>query len=207
MDPFPANSAAAKAQSEPRKVERVTSAEAVQRKKSVGRRFKEVFVGEDARSTVEYVAFDVVVPALRDLLYEAFVQGIERRIYGERTKPRRGATPPAYSSGPLVDYRGMSSNVQTKPRERMLSQGARARGSFGELIIPSREEANEVIDRMFDILSHDGMVSVADLYALTGVRAEHTDLKWGWTELRGSKAIGTRRGGYILDLPDPKPLG
>jgi hypothetical protein len=209
MDQFPANSAAAKAKAEPRKIERVTSADPIRRPKGLGRRFKELFVGADARTTAEYVALDVVVPAIRDMMFEAFQTGLERMIYGERVgKPRRPSQHPGFSHGPQVNYQGMSSNSQSKPQQRMLSQGARARGAFDEIIIPSRDEANEVIDRMFDILSHDGMVSVADLYALTGIRAEHTDLKWGWTELRGSKAIGSsRRGGYILDLPEPKPLG
>jgi hypothetical protein len=88
----------------------------------------------------------------------------------------------------------------------MLSRRSRARGAFDELIIPSRQEAEEVIERMFDILSRYGAVSVADLYELTGVQSSHTDMKWGWAELRGAKAVRLRQGGFLLDLPEPEPL-
>jgi hypothetical protein len=89
---------------------------------------------------------------------------------------------------------------------RTLSRRSRARHDFDELIIPSRQEAEEVIDRMFDLLSRYGEVSVADLYELTGIQSSHTDMKWGWRELRGTKAIRLRQGGFLLDLPEPEPL-
>jgi len=50
------------------------------------------------------------------------------------------------------------------------------------------------------------MVTVADLYELTGIASSHTDNKWGWTELRGARAVRTRDGHFLLDLPDPQPL-
>lgn len=215
MQDFPGNSAKAKARSseEPKekdrpKVERVTSAEAVRRKRGIGRQFKETFIGGSARMAVEYMAMEVIIPSAKDMIAEAMQSGIEKLIYGD-SRPRRGVTPSSYSNIGHVNYRGMSAPTTRNdkpPASRMLSRRSRTRQNFDEVVIPSRQEAEEVIDRMFDILSRYGTVTVADLYELTGIQSSHTDHKWGWSELRGAKAARLRSGGFLLDLPEPDHL-
>lgn len=206
MHEFPANSARVKRgegppqQDEP--IERVTSGEAVQRKRGLGRQFKRTFINGTARGAAEYVVADVVVPTVRDLIFEAFQSGLERLVYGESRIRRSGGS--SYPSVGHVNYQGISSNKP--PASRVLSQRSRARHDFGEIRIQSRQEAEEVIERMFDILSRYGQVTVADLYALTGIQSSHTDVKWGWSALRGAKVASLRGGGYLLDLPTPESL-
>ncbi len=119
--------------------------------------------------------------------------------------------PMGYQNVGRVDYRGMSSAPPgarpSTPQRRTLSRQARARMTFDEIVIPSRQEAEEVLERMYDMLSQYGMVSVADLCALTGITASHTDVKWGWQALTGARAQRLRHGGFVLDLPDPEPFG
>jgi hypothetical protein len=208
MQDFPANSQKAKETIGPREpIERVTSAETVRRKKGLGRQFKETFIVGDARSSMEYVIFHVLIPSAKDMMFDAVESGLQRYFFGEGAKPRRGGGPPGYSGLGRVNYSGMSQSTNPKPSQpRMLSRSSRARHDFDDLIIPSRQEAEEVIDRLFDILSRDGMVTVAHLYELTGIQSSHTDMKWGWTELRGAKAARLRQGGFLLDLPEPEPL-
>jgi len=43
-------------------------------------------------------------------------------------------------------------------------------------------------------------------YELVGLDSTHTDHKWGWEELTGA-GVSRIRGGYLLDLPEPEPLG
>lgn len=208
MEEFPANSQKARARTEPKKIERVTSAEAVRRKRGLGRQFKDTFIGGDARGSAEYVVVDIVIPAVKDMFSDAVKAGIDRMIYGEGSRGRRYGPPSGYNNVGHVDYRGMGMRT-TSPKPstpHLLSRSSRARGVFDELIIPSRREAEEVIDRMFDILSRYGAVSVADLYELTGVQSSHTDMKWGWIALRGAKAVPLRQGGFLLDLPEPEPF-
>ncbi len=206
MQEFPPNSSKAKAQDEPKNIQRVTTAEAGRRKKGLGRQFKETFIGGDAKSAMHYMILDVVIPAIQDTLIDAFQGGVERLIRGENARPRRGM-PSSYGPVPHVNYGGMNrspsqSSRQTQPR--MLSRRSRSRQDFAEIIIPSRQEAEEVIDQMFDILSRYGSVEVAHLYEMTGIQSSHTDTKWGWTELRGAKAVRLRQGGFLLDLPEPE---
>jgi len=205
MQEFPPNSARAKAQDEPKNIERVTSAEAVRRKRGLGRQFKETFIGGDMKTAMHYMMLEVVIPAIQDTLIDAFQGGVERLIRGENARPRRGVSS-NYGNIGHVAYNRMNSSPSParQPPQRILSRRSRAQQNFDELVIPSRQEAEEVIDRMFDILSRYGSVSVANLYELTGVQGAHTDHKWGWTELRGAKAVRLRQGGFLLDLPEPE---
>lgn len=209
MENFPPNSKSRRVPDEPKKIERVTSADATRRPKTLGRRLKDTFIGDDPRATVDYVVVDVIIPRARDMLFDAVEAGFERLIYGEGPRRRRPGNPGPYGDrGPNIDYAGISRGParQAQQQHSILSRGSRARGSFDELVIQSRPEAEEVIDRMFDILSQYGQVSVAHLYELTGVQSSHTDIKWGWTQLRGAKPRPLRQGGYILDLPEPEPF-
>jgi hypothetical protein len=204
MSDFPPNSMSSKEEPEPEKekeVKQVTSEPAKRRKKTLGSKVKGMFVGGDARSAGNYVVFDVLVPAAKDTIVEAGSQMIERLIFGESRK-RRGAPPqatPGYTNYNQYSMR----QQQTRPA---VSRTARAHHDFDEIVLPTRAEAEEVLERLFDIISRYEQASVADLYVLVGVQSEHTDHTWGWSNIRGSTVSKLRGGGYVLDLPDPQPL-
>lgn len=89
---------------------------------------------------------------------------------------------------------------------QQLPRPTRMRHAFDEIVIGSRQEAEEVLDQLYDLISKYDEASVADLYELTGIPSAHTDQKWGWKELRGSGVGRVRGGGYLLELPEPIPL-
>jgi hypothetical protein len=207
-DQFPPNSVRAKVESEAetpqdKKVEAVVKGEVQRRKKPLGKRFHEIFLGGDARGTAQYVVFSVLIPAAKDMLVEAGAQGIERLVYGESRRRPAGRSPMATGH---IAYNRPPAAVSDRPPAAM-SRRARTRFDFDEIILQTRGEAEEVLDRMYDLLSRYDSVSVADLYELTGVQSAHTDQKWGWVDLRGSGLTRTRQGGYVIDLPEPSPLG
>lgn len=207
MQDFPPNSRKAnEAPRGPKKVERVTSAEVVRRRRPLGTQFKETFIGGSAKTAAEYMVAEVIIPAVQDTLIDAFQGGFERLIRGETRRPRRGM--PSQSPYGRTNYGQPYQQSQTMPQSqpRGISRGGRARHDFGELVLQSRQEAEEVLERMFDILSQYDTVTVADLYELTGVAVSHTDHKWGWSDLQGGHVGRTRGGGFLLDLPAPVPL-
>jgi len=210
MENFPPNSKKSqeRARETPKRVERVTSADAVRRKKSLGKQFKATFFGGDAKMALSYVVFNVLLPAAKDALVEAGASGVEKLVYGDsRPKRNRGRGGP--SSGPqgFVTYNRMSmGNEEPQRQQRSISRGARARNDFDEIVLSSRSEAEEVIDRLFDLISRYETATLADLYELTGLEPSHTDNKWGWTDLHGACATRIRTGGYLLDLPEPEAL-
>lgn len=202
MEDYPPNSDKSKKPEEEKRVEQVTTSEVIRRKKGLGTRFKGLLFAGDAKSTLQYIIFDVFFPQARDVIADVGKAGIERLVLGDT---RRGSRAP--SSGPTgyTQYNRYHMGGQPQPAPRNISQRARARHDFDEIILTSRVEAEEVLDRMFDILNRYGSVSVADLYLLTGFPSSHVDNKWGWQNLTGA-GVSRIREGYLLDLPQPEPF-
>jgi hypothetical protein len=203
---YPPNSEASKRrlQEEAKNIKRVTTEDPVRRRKPLRKQFQETFVAGDAKTASRYVIFDVLIPAAKDTIVEVLSQGIEKLIYGD-SRRRTGSTPPASGPTGLVSYnRYAMQSRQTSP-QRTMSRMARSRHDFDEVVLTSRTEAEEVIDRLFEVVSRYGSASVADLYELVGISGTHVDNKWGWTDLRGA-GVSRVRGGYLLDLPEPQPL-
>lgn len=203
---FPPNSDKSKlGETEEKKIERVTSSEPIRKKKSLGKNFKNTFFGGDARTTIQYVIFGVLIPSAKEALAEAGREGWERLIFGETR--RRG--PQQRPSGPqgYVSYNryAMGGQQNHEPPGRNISKRARATHDFDEIILTSRQEAEDVIDRLFDLVSRYDSATVADLYELVGLQSTHTDHKWGWGDVRGA-GVSRVRNGYLLDLPEPEPL-
>lgn len=198
---FPPNSDKSKlGETEEKKVEQVTSSPAIRRKRGLGKQFKNTFFGGDAKTAFSYMIFNVLIPAAKDALADAGAQGIEKLIFGESRK-QRGA-PPAGAGG-YVSYNRYAMGQQQRPRS--ISQRGRARHDFDEIILETRQEAEDAIDRLFDLVGKFGAATVSDLYELVGIQSTHADQKWGWEELRGA-GVSRVRGGYLLDLPEPEPL-
>lgn len=207
MDPseFPPNKGSHPKREEPKNLTRVTSAEAVRRKKPLRRQLAETFVGGDAKTALTYVIFDVMIPAAKDMISEASSQGIDKLIYGDsRRKPTSQSGPPSGPTGYVSYNRHPMQSRQTAP-QRTLSRRNRAQHDFDELVLVTRLEAEDVIAKLYEVVSQYGTATVADLYELVGEPSTHTDNKWGWTDLRGA-GVSRVRTGFLLDLPAPEPL-
>lgn len=160
--------------------------------------------GGDFKTAVEYMVYEVVIPEAKDMLVDAVTSGFSRLVHGERM-PRRRSGPGFMQGGygPTTNYGSLSRGQDRPSGSRMMTRQARARHDFGELILSSRQDAEETLDRMFDALSQYGEVTQADVFALTGVESSHVDTKWGWEELPGARVGRARGGGYTLELPQP----
>jgi hypothetical protein len=196
---------------EPRpKVQRVVKGDVVKRKKPIGKRLKETFLGgEDARGVGQFMLMDVIVPAAKDAISDAVSQGIERMLFPDstpraRSSSRRGG---AQQAGRVAYDRIKTSSIRRDPREeRTISREARRNHDFGEIVIPSRAEAIDVLDQMFELVSKFDQVSVGEFYDMCGYPGEPTDERWGWERLDGTTVHRARGGGYVLNLPRPEPI-
>lgn len=204
MQDFPPNSRKAR-ETEPREpIKPVTSAQKAERRNGLGDKFKRTFFSGTGREAMGSVVEDVVVPTIREMISEGAHFIIDSLIFGERSGPRHRHRAVNEVNVGRVDYAGISRPKTTA--QRSVSRRSRARHDFADLVISTKAEANDVLDIMYERLSRYGEVSVADLYELTDVQSTHTDMKWGWTNLRGAQARPLRQGGYLLDLPTPEEL-
>jgi len=211
---FPSNSKnptnEKKSKEEPKKVERVIQGEVIRRKKPMLRRLKDTFGGGDAKGAVSFVLIDVILPMTKDMVADAVSQGAERMIFGEsRSTSRRSGRHFGSGSNNHTNYQksfrgGSRDNYRDDPRANP-TRKARASFDFEDIIIPTRAEAEDVIDQLFELISKFEAVTVAELYSLVGVTPTYTDEQWGWYDLRGAGPTRISNG-YLLELPKPEPL-
>lgn len=210
MEQFPSNSKQpARARDEPKKIERVVDGEVTRRKTPIGRRMSQNLIGGDVQSVWGYVFGEVLIPAARDMVADAVSGGVERMIFGDhspgrsRSRGRSGSGAPGHT--PYNRYASPTGRNVRDDSRRDISKRARASHSFDEIILSSRVEAEEVLDRLEDLCDRYDNASVADLYELMGISGNYTDAKWGWTDIQGA-SVSRARNGYLLNLPKPEPL-
>ena len=190
-----------------KKVEKVISGNVVQRKKGLGKKIAETFSGDDMNSVGSYVLFEVLLPAAKNMFFDAVTQGFERAIFGESkrristgtrvggyTAYNRMSAPGSYSGGSMA-----------RNESRSISPRARAVHDFDEVVLATRGEAEDVLDSLGNIIEEYGVATVVDLYDLVGITGSFTDEKWGWSDLRGA-TVNHIRDGYLLNLPKTQPI-
>jgi len=190
-----------------KKVEKVIQGDVVVHKRGIGQKFKDLFVAADFRTVLRYVGYDVLIPAARDMIVDSAVKGVERMMYGESSRFRRGvhnttgsritySTPP--NRGDRVEY---GRDPRTSPPDRSKFP----RPNRPDFLVQSKQEAETILDELYNLLNVWDVVSVADLKALAGFPSVHTDQKWGWTSLSGSD-VRQMRDGWFVDLPPAEPI-
>jgi len=189
-------------------VEQVVTGEVASRKKPLGRRLHDIFIGGDSKTVVSYVVGEVLIPQAKDLLNEMVSTFVERTLYGEvRPGRRSGGYRPTVSPGPTNYSRYSERGNNPVGRHTMSRQpNAIVQGRpIDDMLFATRVEAETVLTKMYNLLEGYEFVSVRDLHSLIGWSSSYIDEKWGWTNLNGSD-IRRVRDGYTLTLPDTVPL-
>ena len=188
------------ATNEKKKVEKVISGNAKVRKKSGASKLADVFVSEDVTNVKSYVVMDVLVPALKKLVFDIVTDGIDMILYGSTGHSKKRSN----KNSSYVDYRSISSDRRDERRYDR-DYASRARYDFGDVSLDSKSEAEDVLASMDELIEQYGMVTVADLYDLIGVSCDYTDNKYGWTNISTASAV-RGRDGWTLKLPRVKNL-
>lgn len=192
---YPGNSDRAK-----EKKEIVSVAKARIKRESTAKKVVGEIIREDARSVGETVLWDVIIPTVKNLISDTVTRGIESMLYGGDSRPR--------SRSSYSDYSGYSrpKGTRDRPAERRERRSARhAEPERNEIIFDTRSDANDVIDRMSDLIDQYGQVSLADLNALIGASSNFIDDNWGWTDM-GSFDVRQVRDGFMLTHDEPQSL-
>ena len=191
MAEYKSNSHRSKEQSSDKKVEKVISGNAKLKKRSA--------LSDDIQNIKSYVVMDVLIPAAKKAISDIVTNGIDMILYpGGNGRPKR-------SNANHVSYRSYYDNRDRDRRYDPETRSRRSSYSYDDIIIDTRAEAEEVLERMDELLDTYNVVSVADLYDLVGISCSYTDNKYGWTNLRNAEVIRVRDG-YFLKLPKAGPI-
>jgi hypothetical protein len=171
------------------------------KKKSEVKKFADIFVAEDVTSVKNYIINDVLIPAAKKAISDIVTNGIDMLLYGEA----KGRSRDRDRSSSRVSYTKYYERGRESERDYDRRTTRRSVYDYDDIILDTRGEAEEVLNRMDDLIDAYGMVSVADLYDLVGISGNYTDNKYGWTNLRNA-TVQRVRDGYLLKLPKALPF-
>lgn len=184
-----------------KKVNKIITGKIIKKEKGFLDKFSETFFGDDAKTVVNYVIWDVLIPAAKNTVSDMIQTGVDMLLFGEsrgsHKKLRRDRDRSFVSYGSF--YSGRSEG-----RDRQVSR-TRSRYDFSEIIFDNRGEAEEVLSALAELIDKYEYASVSDFYALVGEDSEFTDEKYGWLNITRARVERTRYG-YVIMLPRPIAL-
>ena len=180
------------------------------KKQSAWKKAKHRIFEQEGKDLKEYVVYDVLIPSIKDTISNIVSNGIDILLYGEArhlNAKRSGilSSSPKYNH---VSYSSISSNkpVNSSVRRSISSSSAlRSNLALDDFIFQTRGEANDILNQLSTILTDYGVVTVADLYELCGLRTPYTYNNYAWRDL-STAGVSMTRDGYLLNLPTPQTL-
>ena len=182
---------------EEKRVEKVVHGK-VKTQKNNKRKLADLFISEDAGNVKNYIFMDVIIPAVKKAIYDLVVGALDMSLYGGRGGGGRRST------ADKVSYRDYNS-VSRRDTRSYESARTTSGYSYDDIVLETRGEAEAVLSRMDEIMEEYEIVRVADLYDLVGITGEHTDNKYGWTNIRNAKIVRVRDG-WKIEMPRALPI-
>lgn len=169
------------------------------KKESRASLFFKSIIAEDIASVKTYVIKNVVVPSFKKLCDEMITQA-SHHLFGVYT------TPPAvggdrFGNPGYVSYGAVS----TAPWMPTPTQQQMNLATYGTVLYQTEDKAKEVLAQMDLVMEQYKVVSVLDLYDLSGLTSTPNDNKYGWTDIRSAQVVYTPQG-WTIRLPKPIPL-
>jgi hypothetical protein len=203
---IPGNTHKDRAASEPPKtarepVEKMVTGKVTVKKPNFFKRFGRSMVADDVGNVGDFVVSDVLVPAMRNLIYDIIVKGAGRTIFGSGQMYRGSRTGGVGSAGPVSSLKTAYHRVSNEADPgRAISSSSAARHDFGDIVLEDRIEAIQVLEYLQARLEMYRSVTVGDFYDALGTTGGFVDRSWGWTNL-DTADIRQVRDGYVFDLP------
>ena len=202
---------------EKKRPEKVISGEVVVKKPGLFTRTKRALFGEEgSRNVGKYVAGEIVVPAIKNIIVDTITSGINILVYGENGSNNRSSYGQSSSYANQRHYAGKPVNygAQYKSGVRSSSNGtgslhlghsaaSRSVRTFNseDYILPTRRDAVALLDALSEIGDQYDTVTLADFYDLVGKESVFTDNNFGWTIDEISYAdVRPARSGYVVVL-------
>ena len=188
---------------------------------------KKSFLESELSEAKNYMVDDIVIPRVRDMVMEIIegifgmaTEAIESAIFGSaaighRSSRRsyagrsRGARTPYnslydYGRGRSMRKRGIDYDEEEEIIEDYRDVVIQSRSGRAEDTIKLRDDIEEEI---YNILEDEGEVTVGDLNYILGIdTGPYTNEDYGWRTLSGMRFKKIRGGGYVIDMPRPRPL-
>lgn len=178
-----------------KKVEKIVTGPVKIKKKNGLQKIAGEFISEDAKNIKSYVFGEVLIPAIKKAISDIVTDGIDIILYGGSRGGNRRST------ADRVSYRNYYDRDNRIRDSRPTNYGY----SYEDIILATRGEAEDVLQRMDELMDTYGLVRVADLKDLVGISDNYTDNKYGWTNIRNAEIVRVRDG-YMIKMPKAVPI-
>lgn len=171
------------------------------RKKSEISKIATSIISEESKSIKDYAIYEVIVPVIKDTIASLVKGSIDMIFYGEvrNSSSSRGGRNSGTSK---VSYNKFYEDGSTSKNRRDTRNPNRY--SYDDVLFDTREDASEVLVNMDDIIDQYGVVTVADLFDLSGITGNgYTDQNYGWTSTRSASVERNRDGDYFIKMQRP----
>ena len=178
----------------------VVKNQVTEKNRSAISKFRKILIGGSLSETIAYLRKDVLVPKLQETIVEAVDKGTDMLVYGEDAPVRSRKQNKGIGMFEKVSYHSSSAT----PKRRAIENASKKTRDFRDLVFETKEDAQNVLDSMLELIDQYEEVSINDLYDLVNRSGNFTDNKYGWTNLSSAKIVRTRVDGaigWVLDLP------
>lgn len=160
-----------------------------EKKKSFAKRFAESFFIITKEDIEEKLLTEWLVPGIKNMIEDA----VHMVLFGGKSR-----------AGYRKDENGNRLRVVSydKAYDDNRSRGVISprRNRKPELIFDTRDDADTVLETLFEYLEDYHRVTVKDLYTLADMPTDYTMNDWGWYDLSSAKVIRVEEG-FLLDMP------
>lgn len=157
--------------------------------------FAEVFLSEIKERTE---------PSLKDIAVDLIVNSVQDFAYHDDPRRKVSSNYRAQSYSNPLKYQQVSSPSPVAAK-RTDSVGI-VKNPYSDITVKTREDAEEVIDYISEILSYYQSASVKDMYDMVGIPCDYTAQYYGWTDISGAYVQRERDGRWRIHMPRPMPL-
>lgn len=187
-----------------KEITKVTKGKVKTQEKSALRKFGEAFIEDDAQDIKAYVISDVIVPAIKNLIFDSIIGSIEMALFGTASRSNRRYGGRNETTSYNSYYK--SSNHSSR---RADDSRSRDRCDYQSVVFEERADADEVLDTLQNLIEDYDQATIGDFYDAAGITPDGNFAKneeYGWTDLSHA-TIKRVRDGYIISLPRERYLG
>lgn len=146
---------------------------------------------------------DIVVTAM-STISDIIIGAVDMRLYGENRHKNSSSMigrnyNSLYRNNTIIKQNSINPNLSSLYHNP--TNGFRLQ----EVVVPTRGDAELVIDALCEKIDIFGVATVGDYYDAVGIKTSSIDFKYGWVNLSSADKHRTFDG-YAIILPTPKPL-
>lgn len=199
---FPSN-AITKKQEEPRKKLQPVVSEPVQlKKKGFLTRMKEAIFSDDSGSIGGYVMKDIIIPTVRDTMYDIVTGALSMALYSTPKSARKKNS----GTGTYISYADYYNDSRVPAKKIPVADRHRTKFDLRNIPIPSSEVGYDAIEQLKDRYEAYGNVSAQDLFDVLMIGSvPSTMARLGWEDISPIR-VECERGQWYLRTPPMKQL-